>query len=184
MSLQPSAGGGDGGDLRVSDEEREAAALEIREHYAAGRLDDDEMSSRLSAAYGAKRRAELAAVRADLPPLPPTPAAQKAELKERRSHLSRRLLQQTGAGVGSFAVCTAIWIAGGATGFFWPLFILLVAVLPLVRHGWSLYGPAPEFDRVERHLEQREREESSKRARHQARLERRSGGDRHRGGRL
>ncbi len=142
-------------DLRVSDQEREATAQEIREHYASGRLDDDELSERLSATYGAKTQGQLQAVRADLPPLPPSPAVQKAELAARRGELSRQLLQQTGAGLSPFIICTVIWVASGATGFFWPVFLLIVIVLPLVSNGWALYGPSPELERVERHLELR-----------------------------
>lgn len=37
--------------LRVSDEQRERAAQEIRKHYAAGRLSEDELSERLAAAW-------------------------------------------------------------------------------------------------------------------------------------
>ena len=57
-------------DLRVSDEDREKAATEIREHYAAGRLDADELGERLERAYAARTAADLAAVRANLPALP------------------------------------------------------------------------------------------------------------------
>jgi hypothetical protein len=32
--------------LRVSDQDRDEAALQIREHYAAGRLTDDELNER------------------------------------------------------------------------------------------------------------------------------------------
>jgi hypothetical protein len=142
-------------DLRVSDEERDATAREIREHYASGRLDDDELSERLSAAYGAKTQSQLQAVRADLPPLPPSPAARKAELVARRGELSRQLLQQTGASLSPFIICTLIWAVSGATGFFWPVFLLIVVLLPLVGNGWALYGPSPELERVERHLQQR-----------------------------
>jgi hypothetical protein len=155
----------DSTDLRVSDQEREATAREIREHYAAGRLDDDELSSRLSAAYGAKTQSQLQTVRADLPALPATPAMQKAELAARRSELSRRLFQQTGAGFAPFIICTLIWAGSGAHGFFWPVIALLAVVLPLVRDGWALYGPAPELDRVERNL-QRRAEEDEKRGEH------------------
>ena len=49
-----------------------ARAEEIREHFAAGRLDEDELNERLSAAYAAKTNGELAALRADLPGLPAT----------------------------------------------------------------------------------------------------------------
>jgi len=42
-----------GHELRVSDAERDAAAAELREHYASGRLDSDELDQRLSAALAA-----------------------------------------------------------------------------------------------------------------------------------
>jgi hypothetical protein len=146
----------DAPDLRASDQERERAAEEIRQHFAAGRLDEDELNERLSAAYTAKTGAELETLRADLPKLPATRAESKAELAERRGELSRRLIQQSGAGLVPFGICTVIWLASGATGFFWPVFVALVAVLPLLRNGWRLYGPAPELDRVERHLSGRQ----------------------------
>jgi hypothetical protein len=149
----------DPSDLRASDQDRESTAAEIREHFAAGRLDDDELSTRLGAAYAARTTGELQAVRADLPKLPATRAAQQAELAERRGELSRRLLQQTGAGMVPFVICTVVWLASGATGAFWPVWVALVAVLPLLRNGWHLYGPAPELDRVERHLQRREQAE-------------------------
>jgi hypothetical protein len=44
----------DPGDVRVSDDERERVAREIREHYAAGRLDDNELNERVEAAYAAR----------------------------------------------------------------------------------------------------------------------------------
>jgi hypothetical protein len=171
----------DPSNLRASDEDRERAAKEIREHYASGRLDDDDLSSRLSAAYGAKTQGDLQAVRADLPALPPSAAEQKAELVARRSHLTRRLFQQTGASLGVFIMCTVIWAAAGASGFFWPIFTLF-AILPLIRNGWALYGPAPELDRVERHLQSLERgdrqgRDAERQQRHQLRAERRA--DRH-----
>ena len=135
--------------LRVSDQERERAALEIREHFAAGRLSDEELADRLQAVYTAKTAAELNAVRDDLPLLPATPAEQRAELAQRRAHLQRRLLQQTGGDVGLFVLCTGIWLLSGAQGQFWPVWVALVALIPLLRNGWRLYGPAPELDRVE-----------------------------------
>jgi hypothetical protein len=165
----------DAPDLRVSDQERERAAEEIRQHFAAGRLDEDELNDRLAAAYAAKTSGELATLRADLPKLPATRGEMKLELTARRGELTRRLLQQTGASLTPFAICTAIWAAGGATGFFWPLFVLWIAVVPLLRNGWRLYGPAPELDRVERHLERRER------GRERRDHRRRRGGRRHRG---
>jgi hypothetical protein len=40
---------------------------------------------------------------------------------------------------------------------FWPIWVALIGVVPLLRNGWRLYGPAPQLDRVERELERRER---------------------------
>jgi hypothetical protein len=142
----------EGSDVRVSDEQRERAAAEVREHYAAGRLDDDELSDRLDAIYHARTEDELRDLRKDLPVLP---AAQQAELAERRSHLKRRLIQHTGEALVPFLICTGIWVAAGASGAFWPIWVALFALIPLVRNGWDLYGPAPELDRVERHLDSR-----------------------------
>ncbi len=143
---------------RVSDQQREQAAQEIREHFAAGRLSEEEMADRLESAYRAKTDQELSAIRSDLPALPATPAQQKAEIAERRAHLQRRLLQQTGGGLGAFAICTVIYFASGShRGQFWPIWILIVVLLPLLRGGWQLYGPAPELDAVERQLEHRAR---------------------------
>ena len=144
-------------DLRVSDQQRERAAREIREHFAAGRLTDEELSDRLQAAYSARTERELKSLLADLPKLPATPAEQKAEIAERRRHLQRRLLQDAGGAAAVFLVCTVIWLVSGAQGQFWPIWVALVALIPLLRNGWRLYGPAPELDRVERELEARRR---------------------------
>jgi hypothetical protein len=142
-------------DVRVSDQDRERAAAEIREHFAAGRLTDEELSDRLSAVYRARTQEELAALRADLPKLPPSPAQQRAELAQRRATLQRHLLQQAGGSVGLFLLCTVIWLTSGAHGQFWPMWVALVAVIALVRNTWRLYGPAPELDRVEAELARR-----------------------------
>jgi hypothetical protein len=149
-------------ELRVSDEQRDRAAQEIREHYAAGRLTDDELSERVQGAYSARTEGELKALTADLPKLPATRAEQKAELVQRRRELQRRLFQEAGGGSGAFVICTAIWLASGASGFFWPIFVALGVLVPLVRNGWRLYGPAPEFDEIERELEARREKDHSR----------------------
>ena len=164
------------GDVRVSDDERERVAREIREHYAAGRLDDDELNERVDAAYAARTRSELDALRADLPALPVTPTEQRADVARRRRELERRLLQQSGGALVPFVICTAIWAFAGASGSFWPIWILLIALIPLVRNGWRHYGPAPELDRVEEDLARR-RSARGSRARH-ARARRRRHGHR------
>jgi hypothetical protein len=143
--------------VRVSDEEREAVAQALREHFAAGRLTQDELDQRVQTAYRAHTHGELQQLTADLPLLPVSPAQQRAELARRRSELQRRLLQQAGGAVVPFVICTVIWLASGAHGQFWPIWVALVAIIPLLRGGWALYGPAPNLDRFERELEERER---------------------------
>jgi Domain of unknown function (DUF1707) len=152
-------------DLRVSDQDRERVVAEIREHFAAGRLGEDEMGERVAAAYAARTVRELSVLRADLPPLPAARSEQRAAVAERRADLQRRLLQQAGGALVPFAICTAIWLASGASGAFWPIWVALVAVIPLLRNGWRLYGPAPELDRVERELERRGRRDHTHRRR-------------------
>ena len=145
-------------DLRASDEDRERAAAEIREHYAQGRLTPDELSDRLDRVYAAQTVGDLRTLRADLPALPPTKATERAELTARKSELGRHLVQQTGYALTPFFVCVAIWLFSGASGGFWPIWVALVALIPLIRNGWRIYGPAPELDRVEQELKRRARE--------------------------
>jgi hypothetical protein len=144
-------------DFRASDADRDRAAQQIREHFAAGRLTEDEMTERVDAAYAARTEGELRRLLVDLPQLPATRAEQRAELAARRRQLQRRLLQQTGGGIALVVVCVAIWLIDGAQGQFWPVWVMLVVLLPLIRNGWRLYGPAPDFERVEADLARRER---------------------------
>jgi len=157
--------------MRVSDQDRERTTEQLRAHFASGRLTDEELDERVQAAYKARTDDELRAVMADLPALPQTPAERKAELAERRSHLQRRMLQEAGGGLGVFAICTVIWAASGAHQAFWPIWVLLIVLIPLIRNGWRLYGPAPELDRVQRELDGRRRrsERRGDRPRHRSR---------------
>jgi hypothetical protein len=157
--------------VRVSDEDRERTAREIRDHFAAGRLSDDELSERLTAVYRARTEDQLVALRSDLPKLPVTA---RAELAERRAILQRQLLQQTGGGLSLFLICTVVWAASGGNGMFWPIWVALVAVIPLIRNGWRLYGPAPELERVEQELAGR-RQHAGRRADRDARRAARRG---------
>jgi Domain of unknown function (DUF1707)/Domain of unknown function (DUF4190) len=54
--------------LRASDADREDAVERLRAAALEGRLDDDELESRLEAAYGARTCAELSALTADVTP--------------------------------------------------------------------------------------------------------------------
>ncbi len=55
-------------DLRASDADREVAVERLREAALEGRLDADELESRLADAYGARTCSELASLTADITP--------------------------------------------------------------------------------------------------------------------
>jgi uncharacterized protein DUF1707 len=157
--ISPGPGGRPSRGVRASDEDREQLIAELRDHSVAGRLDTDELERRVSAAYAARTTGELDALRSDLPVPSQHVALQHAA---RRRQLTRRMVQESGGSLGAFAVCTVIWAASGAHGQFWPVWILLVFLLSIVRNGWALYGPAPDLDAVEAHLDARREQRLSR----------------------
>ena len=142
----------DSSGLRVSDSDREQLAGELREHMLAGRLSSDEFEERIAKTYAARTGAELDELKTDLPM---GLASFEGELAKRKAKLRRRLVQEGGGAVGLSAVCVAIWAANGADGSFWPAWVIVVMVLPLVRNAWRLVGPDPDLESVEAHLESR-----------------------------
>jgi hypothetical protein len=138
--------------VRASDEDREQLIAELNEHLVAGRLDTDELERRVSAAYEATTTGELDALRSDLPAPSKQVALQHAQ---RRRQLTRRMIQESGGSLSAFVVCVVIWAASGAEGQFWPVWVLVVFLLSVVRNGWALYGPAPDLDAVEAQLDAR-----------------------------
>ena len=67
--------------MRASDADREALTARLRDHYAEGRLTQDELDERVSAALGAKTFGELRTLTTDLPgpvPVPPRTVARPA----------------------------------------------------------------------------------------------------------
>ncbi len=55
------------GQLRVGDAERYQAATALGDHFATGRLDQQEFDDRVQAAYGARTRVDLQRLFSDLP---------------------------------------------------------------------------------------------------------------------
>jgi hypothetical protein len=142
-------------DMRASDEDRERLVAELNEHTVAGRLSTEELEERLHTAYAARTTPELDALRRDLPLTPGQLALNHAA---RRSHLTRRMFQETGGSLSAFVICTVIWLASGHDGHhgqFWPVWVLIVVVMSLARNGWALFGPAPDLDAVESQLDAR-----------------------------
>jgi hypothetical protein len=142
----------DDSNLRVGESERDRAVAELREHMVAGRLTTEELEQRIGAAYAAGTRSELAAVAVDLPI---SPVARQRALSEHQAHLRRRLLQEGGGAGGVSLICVVIWIASGASGDFWPLWVILATSIPFARDAWRLRGPAPDLEAVQASLDSR-----------------------------
>ncbi len=139
--------------IRASDEDRERLVAELREHAVAGRLTTDELEQRLQDAYAARTTAALDGLRRDLP-APQGDA--KTDLSTRRRQLRRRMIQETGGILSLFVVGNVVWLAAGAQGQYWPVWILVVVLIAVVRSGWALYGPAPDLDQLEQELDARQ----------------------------
>lgn len=150
--------------IRVSDADRERLVEEMHEHTVAGRLTAEELDKRLDAVYAARTRGDLDALRTDLPV---STVAARVALVERKSHLRRRLAQEAGGSAIASLVCVAIWLASGAQGSFWPIWVIIFTLLPILRDSWRLLGPASDLHVVEARLQARHE-------RHLAREHRRS----------
>jgi hypothetical protein len=59
--------------IRVSDAERDRVTVQLRDHFAAGRITPGELDERLSAALNAKTFGDLRRIMADLPGPAPAP---------------------------------------------------------------------------------------------------------------
>jgi Domain of unknown function (DUF1707) len=153
--------------LRVADSDREQLIDELREHAGAGRLTSAELEQRIGEAYAASTRADLDALRADLPV---SSTSVKLALTKRKGQLRRRLLQETGGSLGVSILAVGIWLASGPSGSFWPGWVIGVTLLPVVRDAWHLFGPASDLDVVEARLQARhERQLARGRRRHRYR---------------
>jgi hypothetical protein len=105
-------------EIRVGDDEREAAVAALGEHYAAGRLTKEEYDERADLAWQARTRSQLFPLFADLP-RPPAVAASAA----------RPAVDGRGARTGTRT--------GGGRGWSAPAVLLVVLV------AFLLAGKAP-----------------------------------------
>ena len=126
-------------DLRVSDQDREAAARELRDHFAAGRLSEAELDERLDAAYAAKTGGDLAALRADLPA-----AGGSVALAGPRALARRRVAHDLGAVALIDVAAVVIWAATGSHGSFWPVWVIIVTACAVAFDAWNMLGPNAE----------------------------------------
>ena len=154
--------------IRVADADREQLAQELREHMLAGRLTSAEFEERVGRAYRAATRGELEQLRTDLPMS--TSVLEKARVQRRRD-LRRRFAQETSGSLTASLVCVAIWVAAGASGSFWPGWVIAFTLLPAIRNGIRLLSGGPDPETLELSLRKREARRISRERRHARRRE-------------
>ncbi|MBA3780384.1 MAG: DUF1707 domain-containing protein [Nocardioides sp.] len=106
--------------LRIGDADRERAAGDLAEHFAHGRLTNDEYDERLDAIWTARTAADLAPLFEDLPRQQPAPVPQR---RQPRTGFSWSRLRA----VPFFPALALLIVLSMVTGFpFWVLIFFLV----------------------------------------------------------
>jgi len=140
--------------LRIGDAERDAAAADLGEHYAAGRLSLDELNERLDSVFSSKTLGQLTRIMADLP----GPGRLSWRTRPGRTSdywtpadIPMAGLQTSGPRAprtpsdraGRFAALSLLLVA---------MLIWLFTALIFARHGfYHPYGPPGSFDHLVHH---------------------------------
>jgi hypothetical protein len=140
--------------LRVGDAERQQAVSALGEHYAAGRLDQDEYDTRVQAAYAARTRVDLQGLFGDLPepvPFRPSghhPAGQQPFGWEAGRDARDRSRRRLGSPVIPVLMVIAIFLGVSLLVHFpvVPLLFLLIWIGAGRRRHWG-GGPGPRMYR-------------------------------------
>jgi hypothetical protein len=134
--------------LRIGDAERDAAAADLGEHYAAGRLSLDELHERLDAVFSSKTFGQLVRIMADLPG-PGRLAGRARPANPSVAGFQTRGPQAPPAPTdraGRFAALSLLLLA---------MLIWLFTALLFARHGFyhhvGPYGPQGPFNHIVRH---------------------------------
>jgi Flp pilus assembly protein TadB len=115
--------------LRIGDVEREAAAHELGEHFALGRITADEHAERLEQIWSARTGADLVPAFRDLPrPQPNRRRPERARAARPDRSLSRGLaLPRLPLPLKVLVMIVLVW-----WGFHHPLFLLIAAIVYVV----------------------------------------------------
>lgn len=156
--------------IRASDAERAVITERLNQALGEGRLDLTEYDRRVSAAYRATTRADLAPLVADLPE--PQAAAPVAARPQKPSLTTKEWRDEVRAWAGVSIILVAIWVvssvASGDLTFFWPMFPMGIWGAVLIS---KLISPRPEPkpDKSTKDRSKREKPKKDKRAREEPR---------------
>ena len=135
--------------IRLSDTEREAAAADLGEHFAQGRLTADEHAERLEQVWSAKTRGEIAPIFRDLPSPYAAVAATPSPAPAYDDRYWNAGLRPFRRGVPApFLVVLALLIVVSAIAHF-PFFLLGFAIFwfVLLRHRGRRTWAHARYDR-------------------------------------
>jgi hypothetical protein len=106
--------------IRIGDAERQGAAAQLQQHFAAGRLTWEELDERLGLAYAARIHGDLATLFTDLPALAaPRPAAPPTVRRSRRRiHVDLRLVMIVLLALAAVAATRGVLLLPVAWWFF------------------------------------------------------------------
>src|SRR4051794_28154046 len=119
------------GGVLASDADRERCVSVLQRHYAAGRLDHEELESRVERAYDAKWRGELRALQRDLPFELPVNRTRVARGVDRMQQAVYRAHFACFAAFNTGAVSVWAWSGGHEV---WPAFTLVPGGALLLWH--------------------------------------------------
>jgi hypothetical protein len=164
-------------DLRAADVDRQFVADRLKAALDEGRLSLHEYDDRLRETYAARTYGDLDRLLADLPgaepaqpvPSPPSsvagPQRPSASPPPERRGLPRWIIATWSSWLSVAIIVNAIWLAGGADGYYWPKWVMLpwgavllagtVSGLATHDHGKWTGRDARRRDRRERRRERR-----------------------------
>lgn len=122
--------------LRIGDSERDAAAADLGDHYAAGRLTLDELHDRLSEVFAARTNGQLWKIMADLPGAArPRRAASREAETPLPAAAGERAHNTASDRAGRFAALSLLILA---------MLIWLFTIFLFTKHGMYAHtGPGP-----------------------------------------
>jgi hypothetical protein len=109
--------------MLASDAERSRVADALREHYQAGRLTLDEFQQRLGEAHAARTQTQLDHALRQLPAVR-LPTVRPRDWRRLSLALRYALVN---------VIAILIWAFGGASGEFWPKWVLIVTLIMFAR---------------------------------------------------